>query len=517
MELEKSRNARRNIFWGITNKLINILLPFVNRTVFLYVLGVEYLGLNSLFASILQVLNLAEMGVGSALVYSMYKPISTGDTSMICALLSLYRKVYRYIGLTILAAGIMVIPFLPDLVQGNPPPGVSLVLAYSIYLVNTVISYFCYGYKTALPNAFQRVDMVSKTASLTQIATSVLQIGLLYAVADYYAYLLVMPLTTFLNNWLISRMVNRYYPEYTCAGVVPKVVRSKIKRKVMGLLIGKICGTTRNALDSICLSMFIGLSITAIYNNYLYVVMAATAIFGVVGTSIMAGVGNSMALYDRDKNYQDMWRMNYIYMLLSGWAAVMMLCLIQPFMELWMGKDLMLPFDVVIMLVAYFYLLRMGDIRYVYSEAAGLWWETRYRAVAESVANVILNIVLGKLFGVRGIIWATLLSLFFINFCWGSQIVFHYYFQNGKIWRYFADHLRYMGVTIIVMGVTYGICQFSMGDLWLTFIGRTMVCLVVPAVLYVVLWYWTDEYQQVMRWFLTRVKLADKLRFLVSK
>lgn len=517
MELEKSRNARRNIFWGIINKLINILLPFVNRTVFLYVLGVDFLGLNSLFASILQVLNLAEMGVGSALVYSMYKPVSTGNTSMICALLSLYRKVYRYIGLAIMAAGIMVIPFLPNLVQGNPPPDVSLALAYSIYLVNTVISYFCYGYKTALPNAFQRVDMVSKIASLTQIATSVLQIGMLYVVADYYAYLIVMPMTTFLNNWLISRMVNRYYPEYTCAGVVPKSLRLEIRRKVMGLLIGKICGTTRNALDSICLSMFIGLSITAIYNNYLYVVMSATAIFSVVGTSIMAGVGNSMALYDRDKNYQDMWRMNYIYMILSGWAAVMILCLVQPFMELWVGKELMLPFDVVVMLVAYFYLLRMGDVRYVYSEAAGLWWETRYRAITESVANVILNIVLGKLFGVRGIILATLLSLFFINFCWGAQIVFHYYFKNGKIWRYFCDHLRYMGVTIVVVGVTYEICQLFMGDLCLTLLARIIVCLFVPAVLYIVLWYWTDEYQQVMRWLLNRLKLADKFSSLVLK
>ncbi len=518
VELEKSHNARRNIFWGIINKLISILLPFVNRTVFLYVLGIEFLGLNSLFASVLQVLNLAEMGVGSALVYSMYKPIAAGDKSMICALLSLYRKIYRYIGVMILLAGSMVIPFLPNFVQGNPPAGISLSLAYIIYLGNTVISYFCYGYKNALPNAFQRVDIITNIASLTQIITCILQIVLLYVVADYYVYLIVMPLTTFLNNWLTAKAVNHYYPEYTCTGIVPKHIRGEIKRKVFGLLIGKICGTTRNALDSICLSMFIGLSVTAIYNNYLYVVMAVTGVFGVVGASVMAGVGNSMELYDRNKNYQDMRRMNFIYMLMSGWATVIILCLIQPFMELWTGKDFMLPLDVVILLVLYFYLLRMGDIRAVYSDAAGLWWETRYRAVAESIANIILNVVLGKLFGVRGIIWATLISLFFINFCWGSQIVFRYYFKNGKIWRYFIDHLKYMGVTIVVMGLTYRVCcLLPIENLWLNLLGRTVVCLLVPAVLYIVIWYWTSEYQQVMRWFLLRMRLLDRFGFLLSR
>jgi O-antigen/teichoic acid export membrane protein len=514
MELEKSRNARRNILWGMINKFITILLPFINRTIFLYILGVELLGLNSLFTSILQMLNLAEMGVGSALVYSMYKPIAKGDKAMICALLSLYRKVYTYIGLVILSLGLLIIPFLNDLVQGHSPNGVNMWFAYGIYLVNTVISYFCYSYKTALPYAFQRVDLISNISSLTQIMTSILQICMLYFIQDYYAYLIIMPITTFLNNLLTARVVNKNFPEYNCAGQVPNYLHQKIKRRVLGLFIGKVCGTTRNALDSICLSMFIGLSVTAIYNNYLYVVMAVSGLFGVVMKSIVAGVGNSMEIYNREKNYQDMRKMNFIYMLLSGWTAVIMLCLFQPFMLLWTGIELMFSFDIVILFVMYFYLLCMGDVRASYSDAAGLWWETRYRAVIESVVNVVLNLVLGRLFGVCGIIWATLISLFFINFCWGSQIVFQYYFKNGKIWKYFGDHLKYLCITIIVMVITYGICSLERGGAWFTFATRAITCFVLPLILYNVLWYKNVEYRHAMKWFFLRVNLNILIRVL---
>lgn len=518
MELEKTRNAKRNILYGMINRFIGILLPFLNRTVFLYVLGTEFLGLNSLFASILQVLNLAEMGIGSAVVYSMYRPIAEGNKSEVCALLYFYKRVYRWVGITIFFIGLMIIPFLPFFVHGDLPTGISLPLVYFVYLINTVISYFCFGYKTALPNAFQRTDIVSKVSSLTQMIQCILQIALLYTLADYYVYLLVMPMVTLLNNILVAKVVDAYYPGYHCGGVVSQRIRLDIRRKVYGLVIDKISGTTRNALDSICLSMYIGLSVTAIYNNYLYIVMAVTGIFGVIGASVMAGVGNSMVLYDREKNYQDMKRMNFIYMLLSGWAAIAILCLVQPFMEIWVGNELVFPTDIVLLLVGYFYLLRMGDVRFVYSDAAGLWWETRYRAVAESVANVVLNIVLGKIFGVRGIICATLLSLFFINFCWGSQIVFCHYFRNGKILEYYKDHLRYFGGTISVAVIVFGLCVLCQGEqLWQMFVYRLVVCTFVPSVMYFIVYHNTAIYQESIRWFLVRANLEDRFGFLLRK
>ena len=515
MELEKSRNARRNIFWGILNRFVSIILPFINRTVFLYILGVELLGLNSLFMSVLQVLNLAEMGVGSAMVFSMYRPIAEGNRNLVCALLSLYRKIYRWIGIVILLGGLILMNFLPYLVHDKPPDNVSLYWPYLIYLLNTVISYFCFGYKSSLPTAFQRTDFINNISSMTKVLESCIQIFFLYIVSSYYIYLSVMPFVTLLNNIMIARLVDKNYPEYHCEGIVPRGIKRNIFRKVCGIFIDKVCGTTRNSLDSICISMYVGLSITAIYNNYLYVVMAVTGVFGVIGASIVAGIGNSMVIYDCEKNYQDMRRINFIYMIISGWITVAMFSLLQPFMELWVGEKLMFSLDVVFLLSVYFYMLRMGDVRAIYSNAAGLWWETRYRAIVESVANVLLNLVLGKLFGVIGIILATILSLFFINFCWGSQIVFLHYFKNGKIGRYYIEHMMYGLGTIIVAIVTFLIATFFDGGKLENFLYRSIVCLIIPAVLYYLLWHRTNIYCEAMEWFLVRMKMKRKFKFLL--
>ena len=117
MKFERTQNATKNIIAGVSLKLYQIIVPFLMRTVMIYTLGIQYLGLNTLFSSVLQVLNLAELGVGSAMVYSMYRPIVENDRKKICALLQLYRLYYRIIGCAILVIGLAILPFIPNLVK----------------------------------------------------------------------------------------------------------------------------------------------------------------------------------------------------------------------------------------------------------------------------------------------------------------------------------------------------------------------------------------------------------------
>ena len=166
MRLAKTKNAVRNIFFGAVFKIITLLGPFIIRTMILWIMGSEYIGLNSLFTSILSFLSLAELGVGSALVYSMYKPIAEDDQDMICALLNLYRKMYRIIGMIILGVGLLLLPFLNKLVKGEAPADVNLYILYLIYLFNTVISYVMFAYKQSLLTAFQRSDIISKRSAV---------------------------------------------------------------------------------------------------------------------------------------------------------------------------------------------------------------------------------------------------------------------------------------------------------------------------------------------------------------
>lgn len=517
IEFQRSQNAIRNIMGGLLNRLVSLVLPFAERTVFLYTLGASYLGLNSLYISMLQILNLAEFGIGSAIVYSMYQPVAQNNKELVCALLGLYRKIYRLIGCTILVLGIGIIPFLNQVISQDVPNDVDIHLAYLLFLLNTVIGYFAFSYKESILNAFQRTDIISNISSCTKILQCFIQIYILLASDNYYLYLLVMPMVTLINNIITNHIVNKKFPEYICCGIVPKEIKNDIRQKVFGLFITRICGTTRNALDSICISAFIGLLVNAIYSNYLYVIVAVTTVFNAIGGAIIPTIGNSMVQYDSEKNHNDMRQINFIYMFLSGWATICILCLIQPFMYIWAGSNLLFSFDVAILLVMYFYLLRMGDIRAVYSDAAGLWWESRYRAIIESLMNIVLNIVLVNILGVYGVILATLISLFVVNFCWGSKIVFDYYFKNDKIIDFYKAHFRYLVVNTMVAAITYGICNIVSVNMYIDFIYRVLVCATVPFFLYRMILIRLDEFNEAMSWLLGHIKHINKFGFILDK
>ena len=244
-------------------------------------------------------------------------------------------------------------------------------------------------------------------------------------------------------------------------------------------------------IDSLCITVFVSLTVTAIYSNYFLIHSAVTSLFGIIGVSMVASVGNSIVTESVEKNYRDMRRFNFMYMLLAGWAVVCMLCLYQPFVQLWMGgalsgstvaavealnqgsvnaggamaqsgvaasEALMLGWPEVVALCLYFYVLKMGDLRWIYFEGAGLWWKARYIVIAEIICNIVLNIVLAKYWGVLGIIVATLISLFFINFIGEAWILFKEYFKNGRLGTFFADQALYFGVTVVLAIVCLQAC-----------------------------------------------------------
>lgn len=240
------------------SKIVTILGPFAIRTIFIRVLGAEYLGLNSLFSSILTVLNLTELGFSSAIVFSLYKPIAEDDSETIEAILLYYRKVYACIGAIILAIGLLLIPFLPNLISGSYPEDINLVLVYVVYLLNTVISYFLFAYLQALISAFQREDLISRVNIVISIVMYIAQAIVLLTVKNYYAYLFIMPAFTVINNLRTAFIAKRYFPQYKPKGKLAPEIKKDIKVKVSGLMITKVCNVSRNAFDSIFISMFFG-------------------------------------------------------------------------------------------------------------------------------------------------------------------------------------------------------------------------------------------------------------------
>jgi len=318
IKLSRTKNAVRNIYSGLFNKVFTILFPFLIRTILIKKIGIEYAGLNSLFSSILQVLNLTELGFASAVVYSMYKPIAENDKETICALLNFYKRVYFIIGLVILAIGIMLMPFLPHLIKGNVPQDINIYLLYSIYLLNTSLSYLLFGYKNSLLNAHQRRDVISNILTITQGLMNICQIVILLTIKSYYLYVIMMPIFTILNNVLIGIITKRMFPEYSCRGKLDISIQKDIRKKVAGLMISKLAQTSRNSFDSIFISSFIGLSMTAVYSNYMLVFTSLTGIVNIITNSMQAGIGNFIQTESKENNYELLKKLALLYALMIG-------------------------------------------------------------------------------------------------------------------------------------------------------------------------------------------------------
>jgi len=455
MSGDRTSNSIKNSISGFSNKFVNIMMPFIVRTIIIYYLGIEYAGLNNLFSSVLQVLNLAELGLSSAIVYCLYKPMADDDIETICAILKYMRKLYYIIGCIVLALGLILIPFLSFLVNGKTPNALNIYIIYITYLLYTVIGYFFYSYKTTLLNAGQKIGIISNINTLVIFIQSILQIIIIILLKNYYFYILMLPIFALINNIWVSYAVKKIYPQITCRNSLCKDMKKDISTRMKGLFVTRICTTTRNAFDSIFISSFLGLTVVGIYGNYYYIMSAVVSVLSVITTAITASVGNSLVTESIEKNYNDMIKFNFIFNWIVGFASCCMLILYQPFMRIWIGDNGIFDFEIVILICVYFYFLNIGSIRAVYHDAAGLWWEARYRAIFEAILNLVLNVLLTKNFGVFGTILGTLISLLVVNYLYGTQIVFKYYFKGFTSREYFIENIKYMIVTIIIDTIIY--------------------------------------------------------------
>lgn len=503
-KIERTKNASRNIFFGVTLKIYQILVPFLMRTAMIYLMGVQYLGLNSLFTSILQVVNLAELGVGSAMVYSMYKPIAEDDDITICALMKLYKTYYRVIGLVIAVVGCALTPFIPNLIKSDVPAGINIYILYLLNLGATVLSYWLFAYKNSILQAHQRVDVVSKVTLITNTVQYGLQLFVLWAFHNYYLYVVVMLATQALTNIVTAVCADRLYPQFKPKGSVDRIQVQRINQRIRDLFTSKIGGIIYDSADTIVISAFLGLTILAVYQNYFYILNSITGLIAVVFASCTAGIGNSIVIESKEKNYRDLKKFTFIITWIAGFCTVCLLCIYQPFMELWVGKDLMLSLSAVVCFVIYFFVRQFNALFNLYKDASGMWHEDRLRPLAAALTNLVLNLILVQFIGIYGILLSTVLAILCVGMPWLLHNMFTVIFEKKHMWPYIRRLAKYTLVVLISCVVTYFICsRFSIG-LIPSILARGVICLIVPNLIYYLAFKNTGEFQQ-------SLQLVDKM------
>lgn len=503
-KIERTKNASRNIAFGVLLKIYQILIPFVMRTAMIYLMGVQYLGLNSLFTSVLQVLNLAELGVGSAMIYSMYKPIAENDKTTICALMKLYKYYYSAIGFVIAVIGIILTLFIPKLISGDIPAGINIYALYLLNLAATVLSYWLFAYKNSILQAHQRVDIVSKVTIITSTVQYSLQILALWLLKNYYIYVIVALLTQALTNVTIAIVSNKMYPNYRPTGKLPKENVKEINQRIKDLFTAKVGAVIYDSADTVVISACLGLTILAVYQNYFYILTSITGFILIIFTSCTAGIGNSLVTETKEKNFCDLQKFTFIICWISGFCSTCLLCLYQPFMELWVGKELMLNMSAVVCLVVYFFVRQLNSLLNLYKDASGMWHEDKFRPLVAALSNLFLNLILVQYIGIYGVILSTVIAITVVGMPWLMNNLFTVVFQRNMFKPFIIKLVKYCIITIVACASTYYICSVVHASLWTTLVIRGIICLFVPNLIFFITYRKQNEFKQ-------SVLLADNM------
>ena len=478
MIIERSKNATRNIVYGTLLKMYQIIVPFIMRTAMIYFMGVQYLGLNSLFTSILQVLNLAELGVGSAMVYSMYKPIAMDDTERICALMRLYKYYYRVIGIVIAIVGLLLVPLIPALVHSDLPPDVNIYVLYIIHLSATVFSYWLFAYKNALLQAHQRNDVVSKITLVIDTCKYISQLFVLVFIKNYYAYIIIVLFTQLLTNVVTAIIATKMYPKYKAEGVLQKEDTKRINQRIRDLFTSKVGAIVVNSADTIVISDLLGLRILAIYQNYFFVLTAIIGLVDVVFAACMAGIGNSIIVETQEKNYKDLKVFTLIIVWIAGFCATCFLCLFQPFMSIWVGESLKLEMPAVICFSTYYFIYEINRLLNTYKDAGGIWHKDRFRPLVTAFTNLGMNLVMVQFWGIYGVLLSTVISMLVVGMPWLLHNLFTTLFDNRFVKDYLLSLVFYLLVSTAVAAATFYICSFTNSSPWGTLFLRGLICII---------------------------------------
>ncbi len=502
--------SAKNVYAGFLYKGILILFQFIIRAVMIRTIGAVFLGLNSLFTSLLQMLSIAELGFGNAIIYSMYKPFVNNDKKKICALLNQYRKIYYAVGSVILIIGIALMPFLEYFIEGDVPDGINLQILYLIHLANTVLGYFLFAYKTSLFTASQKDYFRFNIRSFVMSVTYLVQIVLLYTTKNYYLYAMTLPISAILINILNEIFSRKYYKEYICQGDLEKKEKRDIIKRSTGLFAFQLGGVVFNNADTVIISSFLGLTILAKYTNYYVVMQGLNAILLTVASGLQPSIGNCIATETIEYNVKRFKLLSKIFTWIDGLFCVCILCLIQPFMSMWMGKEYLLSETNVIWMVVYFYFWNFNFAVSIYKNAAGLWWEDKFRPLIGAVLNLSINIVLVKKIGLNGVLISSIVTALTTGAPWAA-----FYLFKGYLGYSMKMYLLEQGTLFVVFSsgafLSSYLCNVFFSQYTITnFIMRIMICIVVPNVLYILAFLIKGEFKEMKDHIFRYIKVIIK-------
>ncbi len=510
MKSERKKSSFKNMITAVSSNVLTIIVGLVAQAVFIKILGSEYLGLNGLFSNVISMLGIVELGMGSAIIYNMYKPIAENDHEKIKSLMQFYKKSYRIITLIISIIGIMIIPFIKYIVDiESVTVGINVYLVYILFLLETICSYIL-SYKRSMLYADQKEYIKNIIHMGYTILVNTMQLTFLYFTHDYYLYLIIKVMMRLVENIVISSYVNRRY-SYLLDNNVTKLdskTEKDIFQKIRALFFHKIGTFIVSGTDNIIISKYLGLVTVGLYSNYYMIINAVQTVINHIIQATRASVGNLLVTESKIKQFDVFNKIRFVNFWISCFSSICIFVIMDSFITIWIGYKFVLPTKVLLVLVINFFIVSSRSTYGAFKEAAGIFYEDRFVPIIESLLNIVLSIIFVKKFGLMGVFMGTIGSGL-VLWCYSYPKYVYNKLFGRKISDYMKETIYYFIIFILIAGFTYSLAiLISFDNVYLQFISNVLIALIVPNVIMLLLFSKDENF----KYFINMLKGLKKRR-----
>lgn len=495
----RTKNSTYNMIATIVSYLVALIFNFITQAIFIKSLGIEYLGMNGLFTNVLTMLSVAELGIGSAMVYKLYKPLAENDYEKIKSWMQFYKKCYNLITIIILSLGLLIIPFLGKIV-GVVTIKENIIFLYIIQLLDIALSY-CMSYKRSLLYASQKNFIINIVHIGYITFMNITQIIILILTKNYILYLISKLIYRILENIIINMIVNKLYPFIKDKSQpINKEEFKDIINRVKAIFLQKVSFVINKGIDNIIISSCLGITVVGYYTNYYTIISTVSTIIYQVISSLTASVGNLLTENNKEKNYKIYKKINMLNSFITGLCIVLSTCLMTPFIKLWIGEKYLLPLGVLFSFAIYLYTDSIRRSITLFKDAAGICTEDKYMYLIMIFINLSLSIILCKLIGVSGVILATAISyIFLILFSYPKYIFEPVFNKEKKV--YYQENMKYLLFIIVSTFISFILCMnIQLNSNLLNLLCNGIVSSLIYFIIFIIVFKNTKEYKYYLKY-----------------
>lgn len=498
MSNSRTKNTILNSIFGIIVKIVTIFSAFIVRTIFIKVLGIQYAGVQGVFSDILMMLSFAELGIGSAITYALYKPIAENDDLQIGKLMRAYRRIYTLIAVVVLLFGIALTPFLDYIIHDVPDIKENIQLIFLLYVLNSSTSYLLI-YKSTFLTAAQKDYLVSKYRIGITILRSLIECLLLLVFANFILYLLVSICFNFLQNYIVAKVAEREYPVLRKKNTekLDQTEKKGLFENVRALFLYKVSGVVLNGTDSVITSTILGTAYVGLLGNYYLISNQLYSFFMQIFSASSASIGNLAATSTGEHQLQIFRKMMFLCFWIYCVTSTCLFVGFQPFLTLWLGGDYLLSNYVVAAIVCEYYIRGMLSPISQFRHSNGLFVQGKYRPLIMAIINIAISTLLAYKIGLLGVILGTILSRALTQLWYDPWLIYRLVFHKSVLSYYimYLQQLLILGLSCLIALLLYNFVACEI--LWMKFIIATCIAVAIPNLLIALFYCKTTEFNQI--------------------